>query len=79
MPGRVYLLLRFLTVCPLCISLKACMYGDSLSKRRPYPKRDSAWAVLERAPVKSDGALTSSHWLSDAAGPALAIADLQVS
>ena len=45
---------------------------------RPYPKRDSAWAMLERAPVKSDGSISSSHWLSGSPQAALAIEDLQV-
>ena len=45
---------------------------------RPYPKRDSAWAMLERAPVKSDGSISSNHWLSGSTQPALVIEDLQV-
>ena len=45
---------------------------------RTYPKRDSAWAMLEMAPVKGDGSISSNHRLSGSVQPALAIDDLQV-
>ena len=45
---------------------------------RACPRRDSAWATLERSSPEKDGSILSSHWLSGTAAPLLALAGLQV-